>query len=94
MRQALAAREHPVAIQKPEGRTPKPEPAAAKPLAADAREDRVEVSGRVVDAGDQPVAGAKLFLFPEGGGGNLDEYIELLTRKDLKPVVVEVCAAC
>jgi RNA polymerase sigma factor (sigma-70 family) len=65
--QALTAPEQPVGIQKPEVRTQKPAPAPAKPLAANEQEDRVEVSGRVVDSGGKPLAGAKLFLCERAG---------------------------
>jgi hypothetical protein len=65
-RQALAAKETPTRIQKPEPSTPKGD---AKPQAAraadDAKEetgDPVEVSGRVVDPDGKPVAGAKVFF--------------------------------
>jgi RNA polymerase sigma factor (sigma-70 family) len=44
-----------------------PQPPAAKPPADQEKGDRIEVSGRVLDADGKPVAGAKLFLCDRAG---------------------------
>jgi len=64
-RQVLATTAPPPGSQKPEIGSRNPAPAVAKPPAPNAKGDRIEVSGRVVDPEGKPVRDARLvFVYP------------------------------
>jgi RNA polymerase sigma factor (sigma-70 family) len=64
-RQTPAASQAPAESQKSEGRSPKPEPVAARPVAED--RDSLAYGGRVLGPDGRPVGGARLYLMSAHG---------------------------